>query len=125
MSHSTKVNVAKALTVQLHVTEEAIDTALSEAAQLIETYVSSRRAIRQSAQIGGEAHENTLRAMLALNSAQQYMTAAHQALSRIQAEIGLAVDDIIPPFDKPKDPNTPGNGGVTNARRAAPGFAAE
>ncbi len=125
MSHTTKVNVAKALTHQLHVTEEAIDTALSEAAHLIETYVSSRRAIRQSAQIGGDAHENTLRAMLALNSAQQYMTAAHQALSRVQAQVGLTAQEIIPPFDKPDDPNTPGNGGISNARRPATDFAAE
>lgn len=116
MSHTTKLNVAKSLTAQLHVTEEAIDTALSEAAHLIEAYISSRRAVRQSAMIAGEAHHETLQAMLALNAAQSHMTAAHKALSRIQAEIGIAAQEIIPPFDKPKDPNTPGNGGVTNAR---------
>ncbi len=123
MSKQTKINVAKALTAQLHVTEEAIDTALSEAAHLIEAYVSSRRAIRQSAMVAGEAHGFTLQAMMALNIAQGHMTSAHQALSRIQAQIGLAADDIIPPFDKPKDPNTPGNGGNSNRRDAQPRLA--
>ncbi len=115
MSRETRLNIAKAITAQLHVTEEAIDTALGEAAHLIESYVSSRRALRQSAMIAGEAHENTLKAMLALNAAQHHMTAAHKSLSRVQAQIGLAADAIIPPFDKPKDPNDPGNGGISNA----------
>lgn len=119
MSQSTKINVAKALTSQIHVTEEAIDTALAEAAQLIEAYVSSRRAIRQSAMIACEAHESTLKAMMALNTAQMHMRDAHQALSGIQMRIGIRSDGIIPPFDKPDDPNTPGNGGITNQAETA------
>ena len=119
MSQTTKINVAKALTSQLHVTEEAIDTALAEAAHLIETYVTSRRAIRQSAMIACEAHDSTLKAMMALNAAQMHMREAHQALSRIQTQIGIRSDAIIPPFDKPDDPNHPGNGGISNRQLQA------
>ena len=112
MSQETKINVAKALTVQLHVTEEAIDTALSEAAHLIETYISSRRAVRMSTMISGDVHESTLKAMMALNAAQQHMTDAHRGLSLVQAQVGIRADAIIPPVDKP-DPKDPGNGGIT------------
>ena len=112
MSQETKINVAKALTVQLHVTEEAIDTALSEAAHLIETYISSRRAVRMSAMISGDVHESTLKAMMALNAAQQHMADAHRGLSLVQKQVGIRADAIIPPFDKP-DPKDPGNGGIT------------
>ncbi|MEI9902856.1 MAG: hypothetical protein WDN06_01900 [Asticcacaulis sp.] len=118
MSLQTKINVAKALTAQLHVTEEAIDTALSEAAHLVEAYISSRRAVRLAATAGGDVHENTLKAMLALHAAQAHMTAAHQGLTRVQGEIGLSKGAIIPPFDKPDDPNDPGNGGISNVERA-------
>ncbi len=114
MSRDKNLNVARALTVQLHVAEEAIDTALSEAAQLIEAYVTSRRAVRLSATAVGEVHESTLKAMMALHAAQTHMTTAHAALSALQPKIGIAASEIVPPFDKPKDPNDPGNGGISN-----------
>ncbi len=124
MSKEKTINVAKALAAQLHATEEAIDTALSEAAHLIETYVTSRRAIRMSTVISGDVHENTIKAMMALNAAQQHMTAAHNGLTRVQKQVGIRADAIIPPYDKP-DPSDPGNGGITQvqpADRSAPTF---
>jgi hypothetical protein len=84
MSKQRKINVAKALAVQLHATEEAIETALAEAAHLIETYVSSRRAIRLSTVAVNEVYQNTLEAMQALNGAQARMTTAHNALAKLQ-----------------------------------------
>lgn len=103
MSQEKTINVAQALVAQLHATEEAIDTALAEAAHLIETYVTSRRAIMLSATSSGDVHENTLQAMLALRSAQTHMTAAHKGLSRLQRAIGLEPTAIIPPYDKEDD----------------------
>lgn len=116
MSKERTINVAKALTAQLHATEEAIDTALSEAAHLIEAYVTSRRAIRMSTVISGDVHENTLKAMMALNTAQQYMTAAHNGLTRVRTQVRLDDSDIIPPYDKPP-PDDHGNGGITQRHR--------
>ena len=101
MSKEKKINVAKALSVQLHATEEAIDTALAEAANLIETYVTSRRAIRMSTIIGNDVHQNTLKAMMALSTAQQHMTAAHANLSLVQEQVGLGNVAILPADDKP------------------------
>lgn len=118
MSKEKKISIAKALTTQLHATEESIDTALTEAAHLIETYVTSRRAIRMSAVISGEVHERTLQAMMALNTAQQHMTAAHDALVRVQAQVGLGTVAVAPPEEKP-DPKKPGDGGITQARLVA------
>jgi hypothetical protein len=101
MSREKKINIAKALSAQLHVTEEAIDTALAEAANLIETYVTSRRAIRMSTIIGNDVHQNTLKAMMALSTAQQHMTAAHANLTLVQEQVGLGNVAILPADDKP------------------------
>jgi len=124
MSRDRTLNVARAVTAQLHSTEEAIDTALGEAANLMETYISSRRALRLSTMYVGDVHDNTLKAMQAMHTAQQHMSDAHRALSRIQAQIGMEADAIIPPFDKPP-PGDTGNGGVTNNRLNAPRDSAE
>lgn len=107
MRKERTLNVARALTTQLHVTEEAIDTALSEAAHLIETYVASRRAIHLSTTVPGEVHENTLKAMMALNTAQQYMTAAHNGLSRLQERLGIDISAVVPVEDMPGKGNPP------------------
>ena len=101
MTKEKKLNIAKALTVQLHATEEAIDTALTEAAQLIETYVTSRRAINASTVLGTETRLHTLEAMKALNLAQTHMSAAHSGLVDVQKQIGLGTI-AIGPFDKPE-----------------------
>jgi hypothetical protein len=111
MRKERTLNVAKALASQLHVTEEAIDTALSEAAHLIDAYVTSRRAIRMSTIVPGEIHGNTLKAMMALNTAQQYMTAAHNELSRLQDRMGLDIAAHMP-VDQPTKPPETGTGTV-------------
>ncbi len=102
MRKERTLNVAKAVASQLYATEEAIDTALSEAAHLIDAYVTSRRALRLSTTMPGDVHENTLKAMMALNAAQHHMTAAHEGLSRIQKQVGLDAAAMFPPT-KPGD----------------------
>jgi len=120
MSQEKTINVAQALAAQLRVTEEAIDTALGEAANLVETYVSSRRAVRVAPATGGDVRENTLKAMMALNSAQAYMSAAHAGLSRVGRKMGLSPDATMPPYDKPEDDDgKPGKSGVQPSDAAA------
>lgn len=120
MRKERTLNVAKALASQLHVTEEAIDTALSEAAHLIDTYVTSRRAIHMSATVGGEVYEDTLKAMAALSTAQRCMTSAHNELARLSERIGLDTTAVIPgPGTNTKDPETPGGGHTGRLETAA------
>jgi hypothetical protein len=102
MSVEKKISIAKALVSQLHSSEEAIDTALIESSHLIETYVTSRRAIGVSATIGSDVHRHTLEAMMALRLAQEHMTAAHKGLTELQADIGLRHVAIIPAGSKPE-----------------------
>lgn len=129
MSREKKINVAKALTTQLHTAEEAIDTALSEAAHLIETYVTSRRAVRMSTIISGDVHQNTLQAMLALSTAQKHMTAAHEGLKAVQHQIGIGDVMVGEPDDKPDPhkgmPGGGGGGGITTFTFQPESFAAE
>lgn len=98
MSDEKATNIARAVQAQVHAAEEAIDTALGEAANLIETCVTSRRALQLCAARSTDVHENTLKAMMALNEAQQYMAEAHKGLSRIGKHIGLP-SAIMPGID--------------------------
>jgi hypothetical protein len=91
MSKAKTLNVAKALTSQLHVTEEAIDSALAQAANLVETYITSRRAAHVSTVSGNEVHQSTLKAMMALSEAQRHMSDAHNHLSAIGEHMGIDV----------------------------------
>ena len=102
MSNEKTINVAKAVQVQIHAVEEAIETAMGEAANLIETYVTSRRALQLSASRSTDVHANTLKAMQALNDAQQSMTTAHIGLSRIRRDIGIP-SAVMPVLDTPED----------------------
>ncbi|MDC7674943.1 hypothetical protein [Asticcacaulis machinosus] len=112
MSREHKITVAKGVTSQLHITEEAIDTALSEAAQLIESYVTSRRSIHMSTLMGNDVHEHTLKAMIALNTAQTHMGQAHEALKDIKNHIGLRTVAVGPILDKPEKDTTATQGGL-------------
>ncbi|MBP2158167.1 MULTISPECIES: hypothetical protein [Asticcacaulis] len=108
MSIEKTVNVARAVQVQIRAAEEAIDTALGEAAHLMETYITSRRALELSPARSTEVNENTLKAMQALNEAQGYMAEAHRGLTRIRKHIGvpaamMPLDDSPKDGDKPKD----------------------
>ena len=114
MRKERTLNVAKALASQLHVTEEAIDTALSEAAHLIDTYVTSRRAVHMSATVGGNVYEETLKAMTALSQAQRCMSAAHGELTRLSERMGISAV-IPPPGTNNKDPDD--HNGITQAER--------
>jgi len=100
MPKDEKIKIARALASQLHLTEEAIDTALTEAALLIENCVQSRRAVRIGTMSGTNVHENTLKAMMALSDAQKHMSLAHSELNQIKSNMGLSA--IAPIFDKPE-----------------------
>jgi hypothetical protein len=102
MSKETKIKVARELASQLSLTEESIDTAMSEAAQLIEACVSSRRAVRLSSTEGQDVYRHTLEAMQALAVAQAKMADAHAGLKRMQQYIGIGSVAVIPLGDKPE-----------------------
>ncbi|MFT3997893.1 MAG: hypothetical protein QM667_10845 [Asticcacaulis sp.] len=118
MSKEKKIGIARAVMTQLHASEEAIDTALSETAQLIETYVTSRRAIRMAPSLGPDVHRHTLEAMLALRQAQEKMSDAHTALRRVQTEVGLPPAAVVPINDKPEKEDD-GKSGVSDVLRTA------
>jgi hypothetical protein len=116
MSNEKAINVARAVQTQVHAAEEAIDTALGEAANLIETCVTSRRALQLCAARSTDIHENTLKAMLALNEAQTYMAEAHKGLSRIRRQIGVPAA-MMPLKDSPG--STPEEGASQPSGRLA------
>lgn len=119
MSIEKTASVARAVHAQLHTAEEAIDTALAEAANLLETYVTSRRALQMAAMTATDVHENTLKAMQALNEAQVYMTAAHKGLSRIEKRLAIPAHLGVNPYDKDeREPDRP-QGRLVQSREVA------
>ena len=61
-----------------------------------------------AAMAGTGIHENTLKAMQALNEAQTYMTAAHKGLSRIEKRLNIPPHLAPNPYDKePEDSREP------------------
>jgi len=116
MRKERTLNIAKALAAQLHATEEAIDTALGEAAHLIDAYITSRRALRMSTTVPGDVYENTLKAMAALNLAQQHMTTAHSGLERIRGQLGI--EAVVDPFEKGRESPTVPSGVINHDHQA-------
>ncbi|WP_157138899.1 hypothetical protein [Asticcacaulis biprosthecium] len=120
MSRETRVSVARSVTSQLHIAEEAIDSALTEAATLLENCITSRRTLRISTLVGTKVNDSTIKAMQALQDAQAHMADAHRELTRIQKQFRLEPAAHVPPYDPDKGPEGGGgDGGVTHARRDA------
>ena len=98
---SKRLNIAKALASQLHVAEEAVDTAMQESANLVEACISSRRAVGVSTVVGTDVHKHVLLAMAKMNEAQSDLKLAHQSLSEIGESLGMPITVAFP---LPKDP---------------------
>lgn len=98
-------DAAFAVADQLFATENAIDSALTTAAQFVGTMPVARQQARLSAIVGQEALDHAVAAMAALNEARRAIVAAHQALSGVQGQIGLGAVafgaiDGKPPYPK-------------------------
>ena len=123
MSREPRVSVARTVTSQLHIAEEAIDSALTEAAALLESCITARRTLRISTLVTTKVNDSTLRAMQALQDAQAHMADAHRELSVIQKQFRLEPSAHVPPYDPNKGPEggggSGGGAGVTNSRRDA------
>lgn len=91
--------VAQKVADRLFAVEEALDLALTRAAELAASMPEARHEARLSAIVGQDAMEHAVAAMAALAEARRKIVDTHQSLDRTREEIGLQeVDagDLVP-----------------------------
>lgn len=103
-----KVFVAQRVAVKLYATENAVDTAMVEAAELMNEMVKARRELKLSATFGHEATEKLVEAIKALGEARTAMMAVHEEASEAQLRIGVRtrMDTPVKPLAIRKDAPT-------------------
>jgi uncharacterized coiled-coil DUF342 family protein len=94
-----KVFVAQRVANKLNTTEEAVDTAMNEAAELMSEMLKARRELGLSTTFGDEAAAKMVEAMKALGEARTAMVAVHSELNEAQLRIGVRTRmDFIKPL---------------------------
>ncbi|QMW23482.1 hypothetical protein [Sandaracinobacteroides saxicola] len=85
-------------------TEKAIDGALAAAATMVGIMPAARQEARLAATIGQEAIDRAIDTVTALGEARRAIIAAHDALARVQAQVGLQEVNFGALVDKPPYP---------------------
>ncbi|HRD45006.1 MAG TPA: hypothetical protein PLF78_00835 [Caulobacter sp.] len=98
-----KVFVARKVAQKLFATEAALDTAITEAAELMAEMLKARRELGLSAVVGDNASAKLVEALAALGEARTAVVAAHGELDQVRVRIGvrtkgLGFEDKPPQF---------------------------
>lgn len=98
-----KVFVARKVAQKLFSTEAALDTAMTEAAELMAEMLKARRELGLSAVVGDNASAKLVEALAALGEARTAIVAAHGELDQVRVRIGvrtkgLGFEDKPPQF---------------------------
>lgn len=104
----SKIETVKSVAAKLFATEEAIDTAMVRAAQLLESMVEGRKVLKLSAVAAEAAQSRVAESIGAMAEARRAVMAAHSSLQNLQRKMGVA-DEEAGPLEKPDD-----NSGVTS-----------
>ena len=105
----SKIETAKGVATKLFATEEAIDTAMVCASQLLESMVEGRKTLKLSAVAAEAAQSRVAESIGAMAEARRAIMAAHSSLQNLQRKMGID-DAETGPLQKPDD----GESGVTN-----------
>ena len=100
-----KVQAVKGVSTKLFATEDAIDSAMVNASQLIEAIVTCRQVLKVSAVTAEVAQSRIAEAIGALSEARRAVITAHGALADVQHKLGID-DADVGPLDKPERPKT-------------------
>ncbi|MDI1364708.1 MAG: hypothetical protein PSX79_07565 [bacterium] len=84
-----KVFVAQRVATKLFATENAVDTAMMEAAELMADMLKARKDIGLSAVVGDRASAKLVEALAALGQARSAMVEMHNELNDVKLRIGI------------------------------------
>lgn len=109
----TRHTISEAVAARLHAAEAAIDTALTETAQLAALLPAARTGAYLSAVTGQKAFDGAAASIGALAEARSHIVDTHNALAALARRMGL--DTVaVGILDKPEDsPPVGGGGGVS------------
>lgn len=94
-----KIFVAQRVANKLNTTEEAVDTAMAEAAELMSEMLKARRELALSTTFGDEAAAKLVDAIKSLGEARTAMVGVHSELNEAQLRIGIRTRmDLIKPL---------------------------
>jgi len=98
-----KVFVARKVAQKLFATEAALDTAMTEAAELMAEMLKARRELGLSAVVGDDAAAKMVEALAAMGQARSALVGAHGQLDQVRVRIGvrtkgLGFEDKPPQF---------------------------
>jgi hypothetical protein len=112
----TRHTISEAVAARLHAAEAAIDTALTETAQLAALLPAARTGAYLSAVTGQKAFDGAAASIGALAEARSHIVDTHNALAALARRMGLdtvAVGILDKPEDSPPVGGGGGGGGVS------------
>ncbi len=97
-----KIETVKHVADKLFATEDAIDAAMVQSAELLSALVEGRKGLKLSAVAAEAAQSRIAESIGAMAEARRAIMAAHSSLQSLQRKMG--VDDAeVGPLDKPDD----------------------
>jgi hypothetical protein len=93
-----KVFVAQRINTKLQAAEKSIDTAMTEAAELLTTLIEARRELNMSTVVGDKELANLTQALVALEAARTSTVQVHNGLGRLAKAMRVPVRmDVVKP----------------------------
>ena len=114
----SKIETVKAVAGKLFATEDAIDTSMVCASQLLESLVEGRKTLKLSAVAAEAAQSRIAESIAAMAEARRAIMAAHSSLQSLQRKMGVA-DEEAGPLQKPDDDSKPAVSEVSPLRVAS------
>lgn len=95
---------------ELHATETAIDTAITQATTLVQSMIGARSALSLSAVTGTTSQVKAMETIAALSTAREAIVACHAEMQKDHRKLGWGIY-AVGPLNKPDDWETPIGGG--------------
>ncbi|HRO33014.1 MAG TPA: hypothetical protein PLQ03_06335 [Brevundimonas sp.] len=101
-----KSEVIGSVASDLHATEKAIDTAITQATTLVQSMIGARTALQLSPVSGAGSQAKAMESIAALSTARDAIVACHAELQKDHRRMGWGVY-AVGPVNKPDDWETP------------------
>ncbi len=101
-----RTQVIASVAGELHATERAVDTAITQATTLVQSMIGARSALSISPVAGSGSQSKAMEAIAALGVARDAVVACHAELQKDHRKLGWGVY-AVGPLDKPDDWETP------------------
>ncbi|NBW07447.1 MAG: hypothetical protein EBR82_05420 [Caulobacteraceae bacterium] len=102
--------VVASVAADLHATEKAIDTAITQATTLVQSMIGARAALSLSPVTAAGSQAKAMETIAALSTAREAIVACHAEMQKDHRKLGWGIY-AVGPLNKPDDWETPIGGG--------------